>query len=58
MEEKKYEITEGLLNGILGYLGNRPYVEVAQMISNIMQATQPPPQSLSVVPFKKDGKEE
>ena len=31
----KYLLTEGTLNEILGYLGTRPYVEVAHLVEII-----------------------
>ena len=31
----KYEIAEDLINKILGYLGTRPYIEVAGLITEI-----------------------
>lgn len=36
---KTYQFTEELVNQILGYLGNRPYVEVAVLVSKILQVT-------------------
>lgn len=33
--ETKIELTLGLVNGILGYLGTRPYGEVFQIVQEI-----------------------
>jgi len=40
---KMFVVQEELMNEILGYLGTKPYIEVAQIINKIAQATQPPP---------------
>ena len=37
MEKPKYEVSEELLNAILQYLSNKPYVEVAPLIAEIMK---------------------
>ena len=34
-------LTLGLVNGILGYLGSRPYAEVHQIIAAIQEAAAP-----------------
>lgn len=39
--EKPVEITLGLLNSVLGYLGTRPYNEVAGIIKNIQDHVVP-----------------
>jgi len=35
MDDKKIELTLGLVNAVLQYLGTRPYTEVAQLIAEI-----------------------
>ena len=35
MENTKVEVTLNLVNGLLQYLGTRPYAEVAQIIQEI-----------------------
>ena len=37
MNDQKVEITLNLVNGLLGYLGSRPYVEVADLILAIRE---------------------
>ena len=34
-------ITNDLANKILGYLGSRPYVEVAELIADLIKSAQP-----------------
>lgn len=46
---REFPISEALLNEILQYLGNRPYVEVAIIIQKIGKVINPS----VVVPFKK-----
>jgi hypothetical protein len=38
-----FAISEELMNEILGYLGTKPYMEVAGIINKIAQATKQPP---------------
>lgn len=35
MNDTKIQLTLGLINGILGYLGSRPYGEVFQIVQEI-----------------------
>ena len=37
MEEKRYSVSEKILDGILGYLGTCKYQEVAQIITALQQ---------------------
>lgn len=37
---KTYQFSEEMVNAILSYLGNRPYVEVAVLIGKMLQVTQ------------------
>lgn len=39
--ETKIEMSLGLVNGILGYLGTRPYAEVHQLIAAIQEQAAP-----------------
>lgn len=39
--DKKVEITLGMLNSVLGYLGNRPYNEVAGIIKSLQDHVVP-----------------
>ena len=41
MNENKIELTLGLVNAILQYLGTRPYAEVADMIQAIREQAIP-----------------
>jgi hypothetical protein len=41
MQDTKIELTLGLINGILGYLGTRPYQEVHQIIMAIQEQATP-----------------
>lgn len=41
MEEQKVEVTIGLINGVLRYLGSRPFVEVAEIIAAIRDQVTP-----------------
>lgn len=41
MNETKIELTLGLVNGILGYLGTRPYGEVFQIVQAIQEQAAP-----------------
>ena len=40
-EDIKIEITLSLINGVLGYLGTRPYGEVFQLIQTIQEQAAP-----------------
>ena len=40
-EDIKIEITLSLINGVLGYLGTRPYGEVFQLIQTIQEQAGP-----------------
>lgn len=40
-EDIKIEITLSLINGVLGYLGTRPYGEVFQLIQAIQEQAGP-----------------
>lgn len=35
--EKKYEVTESLMNDVLNYLATKPYQEVYQLVGKILQ---------------------
>lgn len=41
MEDKKIELSLSLVNGILQYLGNRPYQEVFNMVQAIQEQAAP-----------------
>jgi hypothetical protein len=41
MNDQKVEVTLNLVNGLLNYLGSRPYVEVADMILAIREQVTP-----------------
>ena len=41
MNEQKVQVTLNLVNGLLGYLGSRPYVEVADLIMALREQVQP-----------------
>ena len=41
MQDQKVEVTLNLVNGLLNYLGSRPYVEVADMILAIREQVTP-----------------
>jgi hypothetical protein len=41
MNDQKVEVSIGLINGILQYLGNRPFVEVAEVIAAIRDQVTP-----------------
>jgi hypothetical protein len=41
MEDKKIELSLGLVNGLMQYLGSRPYVEVADLILAIREQVTP-----------------
>lgn len=41
MDDKKVELTISLLNGLLNYLGSRPYGEVANLIQSMQQQVAP-----------------
>lgn len=41
MNDQKVEVTLNLVNGLLGYLGSRPYVEVADLIMAIREQVTP-----------------
>lgn len=49
--EKQYIISESVLKGLLGYLQTRPYQEVAQGISLLMQLNEAHP---GAAPAKED----
>ena len=42
MDDKKIELNLSLVNGILQYLGTRPYQEVYQLIDGMKEAAKPP----------------
>lgn len=35
MEKKEFKLSLELINGVFGYLGSRPYVEVAKLIQEL-----------------------
>jgi len=41
MNDQKVEVTLNLVNGLLNYLGSRPYVEVADLILAIREQVTP-----------------
>jgi len=41
MNDQKVELTLGLVNGILGYLGTKPYQETFQLIQAIQEQVIP-----------------
>jgi hypothetical protein len=41
MNDQKVQVTINLVNGLLGYLGSRPYVEVADLILAIREQVTP-----------------
>lgn len=41
MNDQKVQVTLNLVNGLLGYLGSRPYVEVADLILALREQVQP-----------------
>ena len=41
MNEQKVQVTLNLVNGLLGYLGSRPYVEVADLVMALREQVQP-----------------
>ena len=41
MNDQKVQVTLNLVNGLLSYLGSRPYVEVADLILAIREQVQP-----------------
>jgi len=41
MNDQKVQVTLNLVNGLLGYLGSRPYVEVADLILAIREQVTP-----------------
>ena len=41
MQDQKVEVTLGLINAVLQYLGNRPFVEVADVIMAIREQVTP-----------------
>jgi hypothetical protein len=41
MQDTKIQLTLGLINGVLGYLGTRPYQEVHQIITAIQEQATP-----------------
>ena len=41
MNDKKIELTLGLVNGILQYLGTRPYAEVFAIVQEIQSQATP-----------------
>jgi len=43
MEEKNFAVSVEFLNKLLGYLGNRPYVEVAGLIDDVRAIVKKPP---------------
>ena len=40
MNDQKVQVTLNLVNGLLGYLGSRPYVEVADLIMALREQVQ------------------
>lgn len=50
MNDKKIELTLGLLNAVMQYLGTRPYAEVADMIQAIRE------QAIPQVPMPEEAK--
>ena len=50
MEDKKIELSLSLVNGVLQYLGTRPYQEVYQLIDGMKEAAKPPMTPLQEVP--------
>lgn len=40
MNEQKIELSLGLINAIIGYLGKQPYEQVASLIAAIQQEAQ------------------
>lgn len=52
VNENKIELTLGLVNAILQYLGTRPYAEVADMIQAIRE------QAIPQVPVPQEAKPE
>ena len=41
MEDVKIELNLSLINGVLGYLGTRPYGEVFQLVQAIQEQASP-----------------
>ena len=41
MNDQKVEVTLGLINGLMQYLGSRPFVEVADIIMAIREQVTP-----------------
>ena len=41
MQDQKVEVTISLINGILQYLGSRPFIEVAEVIAAIRDQVTP-----------------
>lgn len=41
MQDQKVEVTLNLVNGLMNYLGSRPYVEVADLIMAIREQVTP-----------------
>lgn len=41
MNDQKIELTLNLVNGLMSYLGSRPYVEVADLIMAIREQATP-----------------
>lgn len=41
MQDQKVEVTLNLVNGLMNYLGSRPFVEVADMIMAIREQVTP-----------------
>jgi hypothetical protein len=52
MNDKKIELTLGLVNAVMQYLGTRPYAEVADMIQAIRE------QAIPQVPVPQEVKPE
>jgi hypothetical protein len=50
MNDKKIELTLGLVNAVMQYLGTRPYAEVADMIQAIRE------QAIPQVPMPEEAK--
>lgn len=58
MQDQKVEVTLNLVNGLLNYLGSRPFVEVADLIMAIREQVTPqiqvPTPTSSTIPAEQD----
>jgi hypothetical protein len=52
MKEKEYIISEVLANKVLNYIASKPYVEVAQLVSELGQLKEVPSAELVSFPPK------